>query len=301
MRFSRSSLVCWVFGACCLAAALSACGHKSEQSSSKAASKNKTPEALAELDLMTLEAQGAFKTLQPVDIDVVNDPAYHGGRKRFRGYALLDLLSVVPQNVLDGDDLQLRFHAADGYMTSLDVNRDLMRNAVVAYEDLEAPEGKRWVNFRKGKRLMTPAPFYLVWKSSHDDEKLPWPYQLLRIELVNGNVYDAAFPYHEERMTPGYTIFKTHCMSCHSINLAGGSLGPELNVPLNVTEYLDLTFIRAYIQGPRSFRARSVMPDFNELSAQEMKQLMDYLTVMRESKVCSNAKACERQYDSTVN
>lgn len=252
---------------------------------------------LAVLDLARMQQAGAFEELPVEIVEVVNDPAYKAGTKRFRGYALKSVL--VQAKLSPGVDDPLRIHllARDGYQTELTFTLNDVEGAVLAFEDVEASANTQWQSFRSGKRWMTPAPFYLVWPKSHAQGK-PWPYQLERLEVWSGTAKDAAYPAHAPSATAGYQIFRAQCMSCHSINLAGGSLGPELNVPKNVLEYRDDSFLRAFIRNAGAFHARSVMPAFEHLSQQELDSILFYFRTMARTKVCDSAAACQTLYEA---
>lgn len=245
---------------------------------------------LAVLDLARMKQSGAFAALPVRVVEVVDDPAFQAGRKQFRGYSLSEVLAQT--KLSPGTDAPPRIHliARDGYQTELAFTAKDIEGAVLAYEDVEAPSNEQWHSFRSGKRWMTPAPFYLVWPTAQGK---PWPYQLERIEVWSSTSKDAAYPVHAPEAKAGYQIFREQCMSCHSINLAGGSLGPELNVPKNVVEYRDQDVLRAFIRNAGAFHARSVMPAFEHLSRKELDAIVYYLGTMAGRKVCSCLATCQ--------
>jgi hypothetical protein len=73
-------------------------------------------------------------------------------------------------------------------------------------------------------------------------------------------------------------------VKCHAINQQGGRVGPELNVPQNVTEYRDEAFLRAWIKNPFTFRV-SAMPPSPQLSDADVTSLLRYLASMKGSKI----------------
>jgi mono/diheme cytochrome c family protein len=119
-------------------------------------------------------------------------------------------------------------------------------------------------------------------------ESLPWPYQLVRIEAVSfARKYDRLYPQGVADGTPvkrGFVRFKDECLRCHSINLQGGDVGPELNTPKNILEYWDPKTARQFIRDPGSFRAKSKMPAFPHLTDPDLDDLFAYLSYMRERK-----------------
>ena len=134
-----------------------------------------------------------------------------------------------------------------------------------------------------------PAPFYFVWsrKEQASLETHPRPWQLAAIEIVR---FEDAFP----KTVPaglaeadpgwkGFALYKEQCVHCHAINRQGGRVGPELNVPKNVTEYRPVDQIKAYIKNPLDFRY-SAMPPHPSLTEENLDQLVAYLQAMRERK-----------------
>ncbi|MCB9707269.1 MAG: cytochrome c [Myxococcales bacterium] len=251
---------------------------------------------LACLDLVRMQQSGAFSTLPVETVEVVNDPAYKNGKKRFRGYSLQRVLAQAKLATDGAEPLKIHLLASDGYQTELRFAPSNIESAVLAFEDVEAPANEKWQSFRSGKRWMTPAPFYLVWPASRSQGK-PWPYQLQRIEVWSGAAKDAAYPVNAPAARVGYQTFRAQCMSCHSVNLAGGSLGPELNVPKNVLEYRDTAFLQTFIRNAGAFHARSVMPPFEHLTPKELDSIIFYLRTMSRAKVCASVATCQRLTD----
>lgn len=86
-------------------------------------------------------------------------------------------------------------------------------------------------------------------------------------------------------VTRGFGVFMKSCIACHSINLEGGTQGPELNIPRNITEYREANYLVEFIKDPSSFRARSKMPTFKDsLSSEDIESVLGYLKWMREHK-----------------
>jgi hypothetical protein len=54
-------------------------------------------------------------------------------------------------------------------------------------------------------------------------------------------------------------------MKCDSLNVVGGSMAPEFNVPKNITEYWKGDNIIAFAKNPKSFRRSSIMPPVTSL------------------------------------
>jgi mono/diheme cytochrome c family protein len=227
----------------------------------------------------------------------VADPVYKKP-KRYTGHALAGLLRKAWPDVerRAAQGAELVFHCADGYAPSMKLARALSAEGIVAVRDLDRPANDPWEPFTQGKETITPAPFYLVWRGIDGaDANYKWPYQLvaLSIEIFDQRYEKAAPPAGASaEVQHGFRLFVQHCASCHSVNLAGGDLGPELNVPRNVTEYWLPEHLAAFIRAPESYRTGSKMPGFGHLADAEHAAILAYLRAMRERKICFGAKNC---------
>jgi len=66
-------------------------------------------------------------------------------------------------------------------------------------------------------------------------------------------------------LPPFLKLFQQTCFACHTMNREGPSqVGPDLNLPLNPTEYFKESVLPQYIRNPKSIRSweRSKMPGF---------------------------------------
>jgi mono/diheme cytochrome c family protein len=87
----------------------------------------------------------------------------------------------------------------------------------------------------------------------------------------------------------GQIAFVNKCFTCHTMNGAGpASVGPDLNLPMNPTEYFTDRGLRALIRDPRSVRVwpEQRMPNFAEvdLSDEELGLILAYLRHMVDRK-----------------
>jgi len=227
----------------------------------------------------------------------VEDPVY-GKLKRYEGFWLEDVLKLAGFGLPDenrSEDLQLRanvliFSALDGYQARLSRLPKPHAKPLLAVRDLDQITG--WEIITHGKERLTPGPFYLVWQTAPrlKAAELPWPYQIERIELRNSADSERQLLPRGIDARPdvlrGFELFKKSCVSCHSINLEGGVLGPELNVPKNITDYRDWAYLIQFIKDPSSFRARSKMPAFkNTLSDQAIEDVLNYFKWMRDHSI----------------
>ncbi|HTT07616.1 MAG TPA: c-type cytochrome [Gammaproteobacteria bacterium] len=221
------------------------------------------------------------KNLKTVSV-TLDDPVYQK-EKTFDGFELQEVLGLLGPSTEGVDEIV--FQSTDGYAPSLPMSKALAHGAILAYQEHGNP--RKWDKIRQGKAWLSPAPFYLVWKEGKElGEEFPWPYQLIKIELVKfsskfAKLYPAEAK-NDSAVMRGFVDFKTNCMRCHSINLEGGDLAPELNIPQNVTEYWSRDTLKNFIANPGAFRAKSKMPPFEDvLKSGGIDDILEYLDYMK--------------------
>jgi len=208
------------------------------------------------------------------------DP-YYQRPKRWRALLLKPVLRLAfPQGELERLEFTLR--ARDGYTVPISGARLLEGGAYLAFADAEGP----WEPI--GTNRADPSPWYLVWKEPNQlnlaTHPRPWALDSIAIEPFEA-VFPLVVPASKERqVVEGFALFREYCVKCHAINQQGGRVGPELNVPQNVTEYRDEAFLRAWIKNPFTFRV-SAMPPSPQLSDADVTSLLRYLASMKGSKI----------------
>lgn len=185
----------------------------------------------------------------------------------YQGMDLLDLLNLAFGAEWRHYEL-VKFHSRDGYQPVIPRDILLAHRGLVAYreqgkDDLPPIQGHRGETIELG-------PYFLVWDNRTDagaktEPWLSWPWQLVAIELTRPEL---AFP----KTTPppaasdeakrGFTAFLQHCIKCHQINGEGGDIGPELNYPVNVTEYWQADWLPRFIADPKAVRQNARMVGF---------------------------------------
>lgn len=216
---------------------------------------------------------------------VTTDDPYYGHHKRFRAIELEPLL--VRAFGMSREELARKsfvLRATDGYAVPIAGSRLLEGGAFVAFDDVDVP------GFAPiGPRRVSPAPAYLIWSRSGQSnlETHPRPWQLSSIEIARfEDLYPHTVPSGEAADGPatrGFSLFRDHCIRCHAINREGGRVGPELNLPQNITEYRPEDQIRAYIRNPRTFRY-GAMPAHPDLTDADLDALVAYLRAMASRK-----------------
>ena len=162
---------------------------------------------------------------------------------------------------------ELVFECADGYRAAVPVARFLEHRAYLAFARADADFAIDKPVAGEVERTSL-APAYLVWENLLDAQVRSegdwgWPYQIVRVTLASaGERYARMAPPTgaDERVVHGFATFRRYCSRCHAINGEGGEVGPELNYPASVTEYLEPTWLRRWIDAPLTVRHGTPMP-----------------------------------------
>jgi len=230
-----------------------------------------------------------MQPLKAQTVDISHDPVYQTA-KQYQAYPLSNLTNklAIP-NGQQSDDWVLVFTAADGYKVAMAYPDALKEQGYIAFKD-NAAAPKDWQPFKFGKKTMTPEPYYLVWpKSGLDEWRYPWPFQLVAMSLQPAkDYYGAAAPTNsnDPQVKNGFKLFSRYCIRCHSVNLAGGNVGPELNIPKNVSEYFKENELSGFIRNASAYRAGTKMPSFeNVISVEDAQSIVHYLKHKKSEKV----------------
>jgi mono/diheme cytochrome c family protein len=220
-------------------------------------------------------------------VTLPNDVAYKR-EMSFRAVPASSLLGGV------APDDTLRFVASDGFVATLPAALLLAKSGAVAYLAIE-PVDAPWPPL-KPEGGASAGSFYLVWVNPERARITPeqWPYQVARIEAVAplAKRYPMLTPAvsAHETVRRGYAVFEKNCSVCHTLNLGGdATVGPDLNVPYNPTEYMRVDALRRLIRDPQSLRRwpAAKMPAFETqlLSDRDLTDLLAYLRHMGDRKV----------------
>lgn len=263
---------------CGWALLLWACQTKTQQD------KTSKPEVAAadslSIDLRRYQKAGL---LGKTSVVVVNDdPVFHQ-KKRYEAIRLTEVLGLMKGfKHVDASQTYLVFECEDGYNPSVLLEKVLRRQSYLAIKDADAPQGKDWIEPIKDGRSMKIAPFYVVYTDvPATDYSYKWPYNLVSMRLApKSNETAAIFPDQDDTVVQGYDLFKTHCLTCHALNNVGGKMGPELNIPMNVTEYWQMKHLKAFIVNPAAYRKDCKMPTLSYLKEKEVDEILRYLQYM---------------------
>lgn len=255
--------------------------------------------AAANEPALTVTAGGRTATYAPAallalpvatTVNIGNDVAYKRAMT-YRAIPVAALLAGVAPNET------IRFVASDGFVATLPASPLLAGGAgAVAYLAVESTDAP-WPPLKAGEPS-TAGPFYLVWMNPEQGAITPeqWPYQIARIESVAPlakrypMLAPAAGLSARDPVRHGFEVYEKHCSVCHTLNLGGdATIGPDLNVPYNPTEYLRVDALRRLVRDPQSLRRwpAAKMPGFSAsaLSDRDLTDLLAYLRHMADRKV----------------
>ncbi|HRF73938.1 MAG TPA: cytochrome c [Accumulibacter sp.] len=217
--------------------------------------------------------------LPTTEIEVLNPDL--GRSVRYLTFALADVLKLMDA----GDAEDLVFHCLDGYQSNTSAANVATLDLRLAYGEDGVPG--QWSPIPTGKTMTNPAPFIVISANTSDAKTFSWPFQMNRIEGVS---FARKFPLilpagvsADSAIARGFTVFREQCLKCHSVNLQGGEVGPELNIPQNITEYRSTRFLRQWLRDPSQFRARARMPA-TQLTPPEIDEVIAYLRHMANHK-----------------
>lgn len=199
--------------------------------------------------------------------------------------ALLSGLTFPPGSVIEAV-------ATDGFVAQIPLDLLLNTDArkPVAWLAIE-PADRPWPKV-PGKDY-TAGPFYIVW-TGPDAASIRseyWAYQAAKLvsELSPAARWpvlavDEGLPA-DDQARAGQTLYVAQCLPCHKLNGAGASdVGPDLNLPMNATEYMTDKGLHALIRDPKSVRVwpeaklTGLPPDL--LSDREIDRIIAYLKHM---------------------
>ncbi len=219
----------------------------------------------------------------------VSDP-YYQKTKTFLAFPLACALEQgfgKPVSSVRGENFFLR--ARDGYVKPASGARLSEPGGWLAFADaaISQADAPAWEPI--DRRQVDPGPYYLVWsgEGQNDPHRHPWPYQLAAIEIAP---FEARYPHTLPKGLPpeapawtGYAVFRAECVACHAINGEGGTIGPELNLPMSIVEYRPAEQLKRFIHDPTSFRYTS-MPANPHLTPAQLDGLIAYFSAMRDRK-----------------
>jgi cytochrome c2 len=221
-----------------------------------------------------------------VEIAVSRDP-FLKGNKQYLGFELGNFIApIIKANLFDTTNAVLIFDCSDGYKATMDIANAFHPTikGYVAYKDKAAKSDKNWIDSVDAR----VAPSYVVWQNvAPSNHAFPWPFGVKTMRLMPAaSEFKTIYPFQNPEFVRGFTLFKENCNKCHALNHVGGIMGPEFNVPKNITEYWREEDILNFAIDPKSYRTSSQMPSMKDaLSVEEIKVIIEYLKFMAKHKV----------------
>jgi len=235
--------------------------------------------------VLTFDRDTLLARADVVEITTSHDIAYRTPRT----YQAVPLAKLL-EGVAIPTDAVVEAAALDGFVAQLPRDLIYANDDVAAYMAIETADTP-WPPI-PGKNK-SAGPFYIVWLGDHASSipVMKWPYQVFALTVQDAPskrwpsiAVDPMLPtLHPVR--GGQVIFVNKCLTCHTLNHAGSaSAGPDLNLPMNPTEYFTDAGLRALIRNPKSVRVwpEQRMPGFaqEDLSDEELGLILAYLTHM---------------------
>jgi len=248
---------------------------------------------------LTVSVGGAERVFTPaallaspdaVTVSVPKDASYG----RAMTYRAVPLGALVAVDALPRDGV-LEAAASDGFVAHLPVRLLAQAGGAEPYVAVEPPDAP-WPPL-PGKSV-SAGPFYVVWLKPEASGISPeqWPYQLARLFSAESPL--ARWPVlavaetlpADDPARAGQALFVANCLPCHTLNGGGAAnVGPDLNRPMNPTEYLKPDALKRLIRDPASVRSwpEQRMPAFAEaaLGDADLDRLVAYLGHMAGRKV----------------
>ena len=223
----------------------------------------------------------------------VADSEYKQGFTQFKAIPIANLFKglSIPELAV------VQCNSTDGFSANLEKTRlfstdPMASRAFLAIEDPRSP----WP--RLTGKATSAGPFYLVWinpeASAIGSEE--WPYQIASFHILSDprSVFPRIYPGADAgaNVQNGFNSFQKNCFACHRMNGDGaGSIGPDLNLPMNPTEYFEAKALAALIRDPAGVRTwpRRYMRGFSAsaIPDAELMDLIAYLRYMSTRKVRS--------------
>jgi cytochrome c2 len=209
---------------------------------------------------------------------------YFKSPKKYKGFLITTLIdSIIKSNNFDTAHALVVFECNDGYKPVMDISKIFGNTkGYVVYKDVDPTIKGNWADsiYKKFN------PYYVVWDDvKKNDNSFAWPYGLVGLRLTYIDiVYESVYPFNDPSLIKGFNLYRNNCMKCHSINKTGGTMGPEFNVPKNITEYWKEEDIIAFAKNPGAYRIKSEMPAISNIKDSDFKQLLSYIKYMKDYK-----------------
>jgi mono/diheme cytochrome c family protein len=220
----------------------------------------------------------------------VADSVYKQRFNRFKAIPIANLFTglAIPELAV------VQCNGTDGFSAILEKSRLFSTDpkaskAFLAIEDPKSP----WPHL-VGKTT-SAGPFYLVWTDPQASAigREEWTFKIASFNILSDphSVFPNIYPADDAAriIQNGFKSFQRNCFACHKMNGNGaGSIGPDLNLPMNPTEYFEAKVLALLIRDPASVRTwpGMSMRGFSEAAIPdaELSDLIAYLRYMSKAK-----------------
>jgi cytochrome c2 len=249
-----------------------------------------TSSTVQSIDLLLPKNRKLLDKLSPATITTENDPLYHNNHS-YAGYSLPGVLNAF--GFSDTTELALRFVCKDGFKAVIIPSKVDMSRAYLVSKEVTEKAGFSMEAIDEGKVKQDLGPYALVWKGRFiAGTAESWPHGIVSIDVgAISSLLGRAYPVGHPKSLSGFELYRSKCMACHSVNMEGGVVGPELNIPRNVTEYWSKEHFFGFVANPQTYRFKSRMA-IEPVPQGDIAAIYDYLRTMAGEKVCSSLKEC---------
>lgn len=244
-------------------------------------------------DRIAFDTESLLARPDAAEVEIPADVGYGGAPRRYRAVPLAALLAGLPGGPRPPGGA-LEGAATDGFVAQIPLALAMQTGPGGARAWLAVePAGAPWPPL-PGKQA-SAGPFYVVWERPEASRISSeyWPYQLAALRHAPAPaarwpqiaVHPSLPAGHPARA--GQEVFAATCLACHRMDGGGASeVGPDLNRPMNPTEYFRPAALRRYLRDPASVRTwpEQKMPGFapEQLGEAELDALLAYLEHMAE-------------------
>ena len=237
-----------------------------------------------------LSVDDARALVAPTDVTVAEP---HESKPRtYRALDAVKLLDAVYGDATWRKAEELLFTCRDGFQVPIPTT-ELSR--APAFFAIGFPDGAPFhiANEKQNEPDVDLGPAYLVWTAPPAGAAVgsdEWPYEIVAVDLIEfaDRYPNVAPPAHSPpAVTRGFRAFVSYCLPCHTINGQGGAKAPELNYPVNVTEYYRTDWMKRWIDDPTKIRFSTTMPALAPETpdrARAIDDLIAYLAAMKSAK-----------------
>ena len=201
----------------------------------------------------------------------------------YKGVSTLNLIEKFYPEVNKLAEVQ--FVADTGINPVIPIGQFLKKYSILAYERFD---GQKFERFSKKEKILVPlSPLYLIWEINRDSSKeekltLKSLYQIRTINLyTTSNNFGVTEALGDQNLSLGIQIYKTQCISCHSIGSIGGNYSFSL-IHRKTLKAKGSDYIKKYVLNPTAINPKTKMvqiPQFqkDEKTLEALIQFLQYI------------------------